>query len=101
MCSNISHAIQVSDMGLELAGYDVSPFLKIGEKFALSHSDGKDPSSKDFEKITCRIGAISRQSFCSSRGRIWSGPRALSGFKPCSNLMMPFTEILRSYILGY
>ena len=79
----------------------MSPFLEIGETFALSHSDGKDPFSKDFDKITCRIGAISRLSFCSSRGRIWSGPGALSGFKPCSNLMMQFTEIFSSCILGY
>ena len=79
----------------------MSPFLKIGETFALSHSDGKDPSSKDFEKINCRKGAISRLSFCSSGDRIWSGPGALSGFKPCSNLMMPFTKILGSCILGY
>ena len=38
-------------------------FLKMGETFALSHSDGRDPSSMDLEKMTCRIGAISRQSF--------------------------------------
>ena len=79
----------------------VSSFLKMGERFALSHSDGSNPSSWELEKMTCRIGAISRQSFCSSRGRIWSGPGALSGFKPCSNLMMPFIEILRSGIFGY
>ena len=71
------------------------------ETFALSHSDGRDPSYKDLEKMTCRIGATSRQSFYSSRGRIWSGPGALSGVKLCSNLMMPFTEILRSGIFGY
>ena len=50
----------------------------MGETFALSHSDVKDPSSRDvkdpssrdLEKMTCRIGAISRQSFCNNRGRI-------------------------------
>ena len=77
-----------------------SPFLKMGETFTLSHSDGRDPSSRDLDKMTCRIGKISRQSFCSSRGRIWSGPGALSGFKRCCNLMMKFTEILRSGIFG-
>ena len=27
-----------------------SPFLKMGETFALSHSDGRDPSSRDLKK---------------------------------------------------
>ena len=71
------------------------------ETFASSHSDGRDQSSRDLEKMTYRIGAISRLGFYGSRGGIWSGPSALSGFKPGSNLMMPFTEILRSSIFGY
>ena len=79
----------------------MSPHLKIREIFALSQSDGKDPSCKDFEKVAYRKGAISRQSFCSSRGQIWPGPGALSGIKLCSNLMMSLTEILNSCILGY
>ena len=47
-----------------------SPFLTMGETFALSHSDGRDPSSRDLDKMTCRFGSISWQSFCSSRGQI-------------------------------
>ena len=46
----------------------MSPHLKISEIFSLSHSDGKDPSCKDFEKEACRKGAISRQSLCSELG---------------------------------
>ena len=68
------------------------------ETFALSHSDYKDPSARDLDKMTWIIGAISRQSFCSRSGWIWSGPGALSGLKLCSNLMMPFTDIFRSGI---
>ena len=30
-----------------------------------------------------------------------SGPGALSGFRPCSNFMMPFDDILMSVMLVY
>ena len=32
---------------------------------------------------------------------MWSGPGALSGFRLCSNFMMPFTEMSMSVMLVY
>ena len=46
------------------------------------------------------FGQFQGRVFCSSCGRIWSGPGALSGFKPCSNLMMPLNENFSYGIFG-
>ena len=32
---------------------------------------------------------------------MWSGPGTLSGFRPCSNFMMPFTDMSMSVMLVY
>ena len=73
----------------------------MGETLAFNQSEGRKPSIRDFEKMTCKMGATSRQSFRRNRGLMWSGPGALSGFRPCSNFMMPFTEMSMSVMLVY
>ena len=64
--------------------------LNTDETFALSQSDGREPSSSNLENMTCMFGAIVRQSFCNRSGFMWSGPCALSGFRPCFSLKGDF-----------
>ena len=42
-----------------IAGYDLSPFLKMGDTFASFQKWGSFPESSDFWKVTCSIGASS------------------------------------------
>ena len=101
MCSRSFHRMHIRDIGLLLAGHVLSPFLKTDDTLAFNQSEGNGSSCKDSEKITCRICAISQQSFWSSRGLLRSGPGVLSGFKPCSSFMIPFTEMFISFMLWY
>jgi hypothetical protein len=55
MCSNVLQRTHVRDIGLYLAGHELSPVLKIGATFAVFHWEGNDPSSSDFLKMTSRI----------------------------------------------
>ena len=41
-----------------MEGLDLSLFLIMGEILALSQSDGKEPSSENLQKMTCKIGAL-------------------------------------------
>ena len=58
-----------------------------------NQSEGKIPSWRDLVKITCRMGATSEWSLFRNKGLMQSGPGALSGFRPCSNFMMPFSGL--------
>ena len=42
-------------------------YFKIGETLTFNQSEGNEPSFRDLEKITCRIGAISQKSFEGAR----------------------------------
>lgn len=56
MCSSTLQRTQISEMGLQLEGSALSPFLKIRDSFASFQMCGSFPVSKDFSKITCRMG---------------------------------------------
>ena len=63
-----------------------------GGTFAFQTS-GCFPVSKDFWKISCRLGESSSCNVCRTMGFYLSGPVALCGFKPLSSLSMPSAEM--------
>ena len=78
----------------------LSPFLKMGVTHALVQSFGKCPVLIDFWKITARRGSISLYIFFKTKCCMQSGPDALCGFSFCKGLIMPFTEVVISAVIG-
>ena len=101
MCSTNLHRMHIREIGLLLAGHVLSPFLKMGQTLAFYQTEGNVPSWRNLGKITCRMGTTSKWSLFRNKGLMRSGPSALSGFRPCSNFMMPFNDMLMSVMLVY
>ena len=71
----------------------MSPFLKTGDTLASFKTSARFPVSKNFLKISCRMGESSSCNLCRTMGFNLSRPAALCGFKPLSSLSMPSGEM--------
>ena len=101
ICSITLQSMQVSDIGLLLAGSPLSPFLKSGLTLALVQSLGSTPVESDLSNNRQMIGAISCLNSFKTTGFISSGPAALCGFRLDNNLSTQFRSMEISGIKGY
>ena len=100
MCSSSLHVMEVSETGLLLAGWCLSPFLKIGTIKASFQSLETTPESSDIWKSHVRTGASSVAAVLRMEEGIASWPVALWGFRFFKSLWTPFQSTLMDAIVG-
>jgi len=99
-CYNSLQQIDVNEIGLQLLGEDLSPFLKVGTTFVRSQSLGTEFVVKDCVKITCNIGAISKVHILRTIAGIPLGLGDLLLSKPCNKLTMPIMPSMEKEMSG-
>ena len=86
--------IDVNDIGLQLEGWPLSPFLNTCATIAVFQSDGILFWLMDAWNINVSAGVISLAVSFSRRPGILSGPVALCGFKLVKSFMTPLWWII-------
>ena len=84
----------------DVAGLDLSPFLKIGTMLAFLQFLGTVPSSNDVWNILAIAGVMTLAKLFSNFGEMVSDPAALWTFKFCNSFKTPFSITLISGSFG-
>ena len=71
--------------------------MKSGQTFATRQSSGTELLSRDFWKINAKVCVMTAATYFRTVGCRPSGPAALDGFRPASNLRTPLSV---TWILG-